>query len=958
MKKYLRTLLFIYCLCSFPLFAQHTILYGDIKDIATRRIIKDVGIEVLTKDSVFLANGTSGGVGYIQINGMSANSGVFIGKKLNEDNLIIRFSHPEFATLYYDMKLIGKREDAFSYGTILLRRDNFQLDEVTIEATKVRMVMGKDTVTFNASEFQLAQGSMLDGLIRQLPGVQLDGSRITVNGRYVSSLLVNGEDFFKGDPSVALQNLPAYMVNKVKVYERTPDFTYITGIDSLKEYPLVMDVRLKREYAKGWVANAEAAYGTNNRYLGRVFGLRFSDVSRIALFGNFNNTNDTREPGNSGNWNSSWQASGLTNMRYGGAEFLFKDIDEEWKLTSNVKLIHEDIDNSTIGVGSYFLESSNAYWRNKHTQHTDRFKIVSGHSLQLKQPEWYATINPFVEYSNGSNHVEQLSASFSTNPTDSYRGATIDSLFAGMESRILKESLVNRISNIGEGWNKKLLAILNANVVIQIPHTPDYVNMSINGKFNKSDGEQFTHYNLQYGKDITGSNVFQNRYSISPLTEYEYGMSIDYNYKDGTKYALWVTPSYNYHKYHSGGNYKLYRLDRFSSWDNNNLPFGTLPSTRDSLQQCLDYQNSYNSVANSDIHSMKLDIIKFYRLFEKDQSIQFTPVLRIQTDGLDYMQGDLDTVVKRRTIVFESSIKYSFSNFGISYKMNHNEPSLVRMLDVVDNNNPLVIRYGNPDLKQTRRHSIDFSRNWSKREISRNMRVTARYNLIENAVAEAMVYAPQTGIRTYRPENINGNWDAGAAFYLTQTLDEKQRLFITTNTDASFVNSVDYLSLAGATVSTRSEVHNLALSENLSLNYKWKSHSIGFRGDARWTHATSPRTDFTTINVADFNYGLNAQLILPWNCSLSTDLTMYSRRGYEDRAMNTNDLVWNARLTNASLLHGNLIFMLDGFDILGQLSTVRRTLNAQGRTETWYNTVPRYAMLHVVYRLNREPKKK
>ena len=168
----------------------------------------------------------------------------------------------------------------------------------------------------------------------------------------------------------------------------------------------------------------------------------------------------------------------------------------------------------------------------------------------------------------------------------------------------------------------------------------------------------------------------------------------------------------------------------------------------------------------------------------------------------------------------------------------------------------------------------------------------------------------------------------------------------------------DKIALADAVESTRSEVRNLVLTENLALNYKWKSYSIGLRADVRYTNATSPRTDFTTINVADFNYGVNAQLNLPWNFSLSTDLTMYSRRGYEDRTMNSNDLVWNARLTNASLLHGNLVFILDGFDILGQLSTVRRTLNAQGRTETWYNTVPRYAMLHIVYRLNIEPKKR
>ena len=90
---------------------------------------------------------------------------------------------------------------------------------------------------------------------------------------------------------------------------------------------------------------------------------------------------------------------------------------------------------------------------------------------------------------------------------------------------------------------------------------------------------------------------------------------------------------------------------------------------------------------------------------------------------------------------------------------------------------------------------------------------------------------------------------------------------------------------------------------------------------------------------------------------LGTDLTEYSRRGYEDHSMNTNELVWNARLAKR-VLHGNLTFMLDGFDILGNLSNVRRTINAQGRTESYYNVIPSYVMLHAIYRLNIQPKKK
>ena len=82
---------------------------------------------------------------------------------------------------------------------------------------------------------------------------------------------------------------------------------------------------------------------------------------------------------------------------------------------------------------------------------------------------------------------------------------------------------------------------------------------------------------------------------------------------------------------------------------------------------------------------------------------------------------------------------------------------------------------------------------------------------------------------------------------------------------------------------------------------------------------------------------------------------MYSRRGYSDATMNTNELVWNARITKR-LMHGNLLLQLDGFDMLGQLSNVRHTINAQGRTETFYNVLPSYALFHVTWRLNKKPK--
>ena len=114
---------------------------------------------------------------------------------------------------------------------------------------------------------------------------------------------------------------------------------------------------------------------------------------------------------------------------------------------------------------------------------------------------------------------------------------------------------------------------------------------------------------------------------------------------------------------------------------------------------------------------------------------------------------------------------------------------------------------------------------------------------------------------------------------------------------------------------------------------------------------------FQDFDAMDFNYGATAIINLPWNMQLSTDLMMYSRRGYEGSSLNTDDLVWNARLSYTTM-KGRLTFMLDAFDILNQINNVTRVVNAQGRVETFTNALPRYALLHVAYKFNIMPKKK
>lgn len=204
-----------------------------------------------------------------------------------------------------EIKRIGSRESMLDLDEIVLTRAPKKLGEVVVTATKVKFYNKGDTLVFNADAFELAEGSMLDALVSQLPGVELkENGQIYVNGRFVENLLLNGKDFFKGDNSIMLDNLGSYMVKDVAVYEKSSAMSEFAGRDVEKK-DFVMDVRLKKEYRRGWIANVEAGGGTNSRYLGRMFGMHYTDFSRIALFANINNLNDNQRPDQAGGFDPS-----------------------------------------------------------------------------------------------------------------------------------------------------------------------------------------------------------------------------------------------------------------------------------------------------------------------------------------------------------------------------------------------------------------------------------------------------------------------------------------------------------------------------------------------------------------------------------------------------------------------------------------------------------------------------
>lgn len=951
-------LLFLLALASFgTLHAQSQrdsiAVYAKVMDSFTHEMLKGVKVEVLRPDSSLVSqHNTDKNYSYGR---SSYNFGdEFRGLFLLRADYIFRFSKEGYVTQYANLykRDLGRREQRRSVGEIMMKKvgkhRDIELGAAEVRTSKIRMVVKGDTLIYNADAFQLAEGSMLDGLIKLLPGFQLRDGKITVNGQYVSSLLVNGEDFFRGDPRVALENLPAYMVNKVKVYRKEHPWSYITkGKDERKEdLPLVVDVNLKREYAIGWVGNVGAGYGTADRYLARLFGLRFTDHSRLALYANANNTNDTREPGTSGNWNANGSASGRTTMQTAGFEFLVKGDKDQWKYVGHAKIYHQNTFNQSITSSETFQPAlpNSTFHRARREAEGNHFKVQTEQAFERKRDEGFFNVFAALYYQHHHNNALSQGGEFSADPKDAYRAASLDSLFLSSSERLAK-LLTNRQQNQEKSREHAWSGRLNVSGLAKVPRTPDYYSLEFNADFENKTGTAFSAYQLHYGQSaqVPHTNEHQLRYIDAPSTRANASFQAYYRYRPD-----WgsIHPTINIKESYQKGDRNSYRLDRLGT----NAPaLGLLPSTTAALLQTLDAPNSYMASRNTLTATLGLWSVIWLNK-ETSNGIRFDPKLVWTNDRLSYDRNTLHATPHRNTVVFLPSIAWSGDAFNVSYQWNCAYPDLQNLLDYVDNSDPLNIYRGNPHLQRSTTHRVALSRSWTKWREGKKFAIGADWDVTHNAVAHGQTYDAATGVRTFSPRNVDGNWHAAARMFWERPFDKDRQTLFTSETKADFRNSVDY-------VTERSTVQNFAVQQNLRFNAKIKRVILDGSIGARYWHATSARKNFQTINSFDVTYGLNIQLPLPGQFAFSTDCKLYQRAGYSDASMNDLRFVANAHLEK-TFLRGRLNVALEGYDIFGGLSNVTKVINAQGIVETWYNSLPSYAMIQVSYKLSQPPKKR
>lgn len=950
--------------CTLFLLPTHAAkITGRIYDAKTRDFLVGVTIELLSpKDSSVIRRTISkdyrafGSMGHYEMRHYEI-------EVERDSSYILCFSMLGYKTVYKNITVnLPKSMERWFFEDILMQEDAKALQEVVVKATRVKMVMRGDTLVYNADAFNLSQGSMLDELIRQMPGARLKDGVITIQGKRVSSLLVDGRRFFNGDPKLALSHLPAYTVDKVKVYDHAGEASRLMGRD-MGDKECVVDVNLKKRFKHGISGEAAMAGGTHERYYENVDILGFGKKNNIHLSGYFANVGPS--PATIGN-DMEQMRSGMGLPRNGEIEASYqrkgKTFDDESSVAFSItpSTIHHEQRTSrqTFLTGGDVYGGSNTYDREK----TSKSVVTLSWGKRLKKQIMKALLK--YSGSHGTSNNRSRSASFLASPD--WADDLLDSLFQPRFSNRLRDITINRQGSEGRGRNYSDLLAFHLSDRIGIGKgTDNFANMlklDLYGSHSKDNqlGYALNRY------DYFGTNPRQDHrheYTERPNenTNLEAGMSFGrlLTPKADKINTLFLNVDYKMMYNYRSANNSLFRLDRLAHYNADHYPLGVLPSSRDELKAVLDATNSDHST-NHEIRNMLTLRSTYTRTNAQGGpkiSIKALLPLDFAYEKLRFFRQKQFEKSRNSLLMFpsvRSALEWNDSTgtreLSFEYTLRQNQRDLMSMLDVRSDANPLYVTLGNPDLKKA------FSHDFSLRYAITSMRVyhpitsfNLNYGFVQNALATSVSYDKATGVTTSKPVNINGNWNCGLNVNHSRALDKNDKWNLTTMFSFSYNNSVDLMSVAGKG-QERSRVRTF---NNLgAIDVTWspdRKFIISSNTMANNYIATGSRADFTKVNAWDISETLTSAAKLPWNLELKTMLTFNKRGGYNDTQMNTTNRLLNASLTK-TLLQNKLSIALHAYDLLHDVKSVRFELNEQGRSETWTNSIPSFVMLRVGYK--------
>lgn len=920
MKKLLALAAFLFALTASS-HAQQRVLKGTITDTAAKQNLEHALIILLNaKDSTLYKFGRSDKDGRFEVRNIAP------GKY---KAMVTALGYADYVD-----DIIVTDQPVIDLGGISLITKAHLLEDVVVRQKIAAIRMKGDTIEYKADSFKVRPGASIEDMLRTVQGFQVDkDGKITANGEKIEKVLVDGEEFFGDDPTVATKNIDAAAVDKFQVYDKKSDQATFTGIDDGTKTKTI-NFKLKESYKRGLFGKLEAGAGPDDKWNNSLMANFFKGKRKLSFFGLMSSTGKT---------GLSWDESG----KYGGdgntSSFVLDDGSIAFTLGSS--------DNFSEGASSGVPKawSGGVNYGDKYNE--DKQSVNGSYRYGRIIQEGTGTTNTQNILQNSVLYSKQTNAG----TTDKYRNA-LNGTFDWMFDSSFSAKLTVR----GSKMNTKKYSVFSSSLENQ-DHI--LVNSADRKTTSTADDESF------------GSSLLLRKKLKKPGQTISFNIDQSYNNSesDGFLYSL--------NRYYDkvGTNYQTDTTDQEKKKGSKNTSLsGRLVYTQP-ITGALTMELNY-ALGDTKTESKLLS-------YDKGPGGKYSDLNALYSNNYAYdiLNNSLGTTFRYNTKKYTASVggnitrsdieqndlmknttlKYNYNNLfpraSFSYKFSTNrrmsvnyngytrQPSITQLQPVADNTNPNIIQEGNPNLHQEFNHNVSLSFNDFQTMKEQNIFVYGYFSTTANAIRNSTFIDTAKGKTTNKYINTNGN------YYFSGRLSygRKIRKLWDINADAgySYSRSVQ----TSFTNNVMGKSYNNDNSFNISFNKYKEKFNLYVSNDFTYTTSYSDIRPDIKNNYWTYSLYSSATVELPLSFVITQSLNGSFRQATAAFSGNNNVLTWNASIAKRLFKDKKSELRLSAFDLLDQNKGVTRNVSSTTVTESTYSTLHRYFLLSFIWNFTKNP---
>ncbi|WP_297123055.1 TonB-dependent receptor [uncultured Porphyromonas sp.] len=838
--------------------------------------------------------------------GMSDGKGRFTIAQVPQEQLSLEVSYIGYQNYQKSLTITA----GIDLGIIQLEEDAHLLEVVVVEGKATDMTVRGDTIAFNADAYKVPQGAMLEELVKRLPGAEIDeNGQITIGGQQVAKIMLDGKEFFSGDTKVAMRNLPASVVNQLEVLNQQSDEARVTSFDDDEEQT-VLNIRTKPDMRQGTFGHALAGYGLDHRY--ELSGMLnyFSKQHQTTLIAGSNNTNgqglsDLDLGGGSRGWGrgggrrgGGFRPQGITTSAQVAANETYTPNDR-LEINANARYGYSQNDLSARTETENLLPDSPSTFTNETTEALRRGHNLGGDAFI----KWQATdrteliYRPAVYYGWGMDQEERNYRTTDSEDNELHRGSQ-ENLREHSGLRLFNMLLLGHKLN-DEGRT---------------------LSLQLNGGFLGDNSSTESHSMLH---SVEGDQSQQTLLEDRNQT---------FNYRIRTGYVEPLT--------------ELLSLQAQLEWSDRIRSSERDYKTPDATGAWTELDATMDTKMNTRLSSLSGGV----DLKVANKLIDLTVGLRVRPTWMTTEQSQLtsqEPLVRRETIWAPSlNFRYTPSKqtmLRLGYWGRSEMPSAGQMYTLPDATNLRESIVGNPDLRPSYQHQMFgmFRTFIPSTSQAINLRFFGAYT------HHAVISDQTVDAKTQRRQITYINADGGE--YMVHGNGSFTTPLFTKSLSLAVTLGSAYNYRLGRINGVTNGAHSWTFSPNLSLAYSNSWLYLRAKGGLRYHYGSQSLQIATSPHTYDWSAGGDASVTLPLGFKVESEAIYTQGVGYQE-PYNVASVLWSAGLSYSFLKDQAATLRIKVYDLLNEQQSISRQVTATEISDTWSNSLGRYAMLHFIYR--------